>query len=233
MRHYRISDQDPIKTKRLLLTPMTAKAIAALEQQEQDPLLRGALAQMRENVIEYPGFALWHTGWQITNKKSGEVLGLIGFHGVANDQTVELGYEILLEHRGQGYCEEAVKALCDWAFGCEGVYFISVLASEDNAPSNHILEQLKFYRVESPVSGMNAWELERPASAWMSIYMSIGLAIGIAFGQSLFHNMALGLAIGIGAGIALGSGLDSQDRAARKREHPPKKSMPAEPPKQA
>ena len=30
-------------------------------------------------------------------------------------------------------------------------------------------------------------------------------------------------AIGIGAGLSLGSGLDSQDRANRKREHAPKK----------
>ena len=134
-----------------------------------------------------------------------------------------MGYDIKREHRGNGYCAEAVKALCDWAFGCDGVYFISVLAREDNAASNHVLDNLKFYRVESPVVGMNAWEIERPASAWMSIYMSIGLAIGLAFGQSLFSNMAIGLAIGVGAGIALGSGLDAQDRAARKREHPPKK----------
>ena len=30
---------------------------------------------------------------------------------------------------------------------------------------------------------MNAWELERPASAWMSVYMSLGLAVGVAFGH--------------------------------------------------
>lgn len=223
MRHYRINDQNPIKTKRLILTPLTAKAIAALEPEEPNELLRGALAQMRKNVAEHHDLALWHTGWQITLKKSGEAVGLLGFHGTASDQTVELGYEIRQQHRGNGYCEEAVKALCDWAFGCEGVYFISVLAGEDNAPSNHILEKLKFYRVESPVAGMNAWEMERPASAWISVYLCIGLAIGLSFGQSLFQNMAIGLAIGVGAGIALGAGLDAQDRAARKREHPPKK----------
>ena len=39
----------------------------------------------------------------------------------------------------------------------------------------------------------------------------------------MFQNMALGLAVGIGAGLALGSGMDAQDRAARKRENAPKK----------
>ncbi|MDP3448061.1 MAG: hypothetical protein Q8S22_08410, partial [Eubacteriales bacterium] len=72
-------------------------------------------------------------------------------------------------------------------------------------------------------AGLNGWEMERPASAWMAVYLSIGLAIGISFGQTLFDNMAIGLAIGLGAGIALGSGLDAQDRAARKRENAPKK----------
>lgn len=223
MRHFRISDQNPIKTKRLLLTPLNAKQLAALEAEEKDELLRGALGEMRKNVTDYYDLALWHTGWQISLRNGGQVVGLLGFHGVAVNQTVELGYEIREEFRGNGYGEEAVKALCDWAFGCEGVYFISALAAEDNTASNHILEKLKFYRVQSPVSGMNAWELERPASAWMSIYMCFGLAIGLTFGQTLFQNMAIGLAIGIGAGLALGSGLDAQDRAARKRENAPKK----------
>ena len=223
MRHFRISDQNPIKTKRLLLTPLNAKQLAALEAEEKDELLRGALGEMRKNVTDYYDLALWHTGWQISLRNGGQVVGLLGFHGVAVNQTVELGYEIREEFRGNGYGEEACKALCDWAFGCEGVYFISTLAAEDNTASNHILEKLKFYRVQSPVSGMNAWELERPASAWMSIYMCFGLAIGLTFGQTLFQNMAIGLAIGIGAGLALGSGLDAQDRAARKRENAPKK----------
>lgn len=223
MRHFRINDQNPIKTKRLILTPLTAKQLAALEMQEEDELLRGALAEMRRNVAEYYDLALWHTGWQVSLKQSGEVIGLLGFHGSAVDQTVELGYEIKQAYRGNGYCSEAVKALCDWAFGCEGVYFISVLADEHNAASNHLLEKLKFYRVESPVPGANGWELERPASAWVSVYLCLGLALGLAFWKMLFQNMAIGVAIGIGTGLSLGSALDAQDRAARKREKPPKK----------
>lgn len=223
MRHYRISDQNPIKTKRLILTPLTAKQLAALEAEEEDALLRGALVEMRNNVADHHDLALWHTGWQVSLRNGGAPVGLLGFHGPAVDQTVELGYEIKPAFRGNGYCQEAVKALATWAFGCDGVYFISVLANESNAASNHVLEKLGFYRVESPVANANAWELERPASAWISVYMSLGIAIGIGFGQTLFNSMAIGLAIGIGAGLALGSGLDAQDRAARKREHPPKK----------
>jgi len=223
MRHFRISDQNPIKTKRLLLTPLTASELAVLEAQEQNELLRGAIAEMRRNVAAFPAQALWHTGWRISRRQDGEAVGLLGFHGVQQQATVELGYDIFSQHRGNGYCAEAVRALCDWAFGCEGVYFISALVDEANGASNHVLDKLKFYRVESPVDGLNGWELERPASAWISVYISFGLALGLMFGQMLFDNMAIGLAIGIGTGLSLGSALDAQDRAARKRENPPKK----------
>ncbi len=223
MRHHRISDQTPLKTKRLLLTPLSAKELAALEEQEQDELRRGALAQMRKNVVAYPDEALWYTGWRATLRDGGTQVGLLGFHGVPEDQTVDACYQIIPAHRGNGYGEEALKALCNWAFGRENVYFIGILADEDDAASNHVLEKQAFYRVESLVSGMNAWELERPASAWMVVYMSIGLALGLSLGQSFFDNIAIGLSIGLGAGLALGASLDAQDRAARKREHPPKK----------
>jgi hypothetical protein len=178
---------------------------------------------MRENVIDYPDQALWHTGWRVSLRKGGEAVGLLNFHGVPVNMAVELGYDILAAHRGNGYGEEAVRAVSNWAFGCEGVYFISALADETNAASNHILEKLKFYRVESPTSGFHAWELERPASAWISIYLCIGLALGLALGSSFFGNQLTGMTIGLVAGLALGATLDAQDRAARKRENAPKK----------
>ena len=171
MRHYRINDQNPLKTKRLMITPMRAGEIEPYELSQQDELLRGALAEMRRNAAEYPEQALWHTGWRVTLRQTGEDVGLLAFHGVPADRTVELGYDILAAHRGNGYAEEAVKALCGWAFGRESVYFIRALADEQNGASNHILEKLKFYRIESPVEGLLCWELERPASAWMPFYM--------------------------------------------------------------
>ncbi|MPM73187.1 hypothetical protein SDC9_120163 [bioreactor metagenome] len=67
------------------------------------------------------------------------------------------------------------------------------------------------------------WELERPASAWMAVYMSIGLGLGLALGSGFFGNMISGMAVGLSAGLALGVALDSQDRAARKRDNAPKR----------
>ena len=223
MYHYRISDQTPLKTKRLIITPMNEKQIDAMLQRVTDDLIRGVLNEMRRGVSEHPVQALWYTGWEITLRQTGESVGIIGFQGVQTDKTVELGYTIFDAYCTNGYTQEAIQSLCDWAFGREDVYFVQVLANEENEDANHILETLKFYRIESPVEGQVRWELERPASAWMAIYMSIGLSIGLALGSSFYDNMMLGMVIGMGAGLALGVSLDSQDRAARKRDVAPKK----------
>lgn len=223
MKRYRISDQNPIKTKRLLLTPLSAIELETEEAREKDELLRGALVEMRRNVLEFPEDALWHTGWRVSLKKEGTPVGVLGFHGAPVNKTVELGFNIFPDQRGNGYGQEAIEALCNWAFGSAEGYFISAIVDEKNDVANHVLEKLKFYRVESPVDGAIAWELERTASAWISIYLCIGLALGLSLGESFFGNQLTGLTIGLAAGLALGASMDAQDRAARKRENPPKK----------
>lgn len=226
MKPYRISDQMPLKTKRLIITPMNTKELDAYSELEENELLSAAILEMRRCIEEYPLEALWHTGWRITLRQTGDVAGLIAFHGIPVDRTVEMGYDILPARRGNGNAEEAAKALISWAFSRENVYFIRAMADIDNDASNHILQKLGFYRIESPVEGQTCWELERPASSWLGAYLAIGLAIGLALGQSFFGNMILGMVIGMSAGLALGAGLDSQDRAARKRDHEPKKLDP-------
>ncbi|MDD4311395.1 MAG: GNAT family N-acetyltransferase [Eubacteriales bacterium] len=221
MKRYRIIDQKQIKTKQLLLTPLNADELAQEEARESDELLRGGIVEMRRNVLEHPEDALWYTGWRISLKKDGTNVGLLGFHGLPTNKTVELGLNIYPDSRGYGYGQEAIEALCNWAFGSTEGYFISVLADEKNEALNCVLKKLKFYRVESPVEGAFAWELERPASAWISFYLCIGLCLGLALGSSFFGSQLTGLTIGLAAGLALGATMDAQDRAARKRENPP------------
>lgn len=223
MRHYRINDQTPLKTKRLLISPMNVKEIAAYQECEQNPLLRSALAEMQRSASEDPDQALWYTGWRISLRQGGETVGLLAFHGNPVDRTVELGFDILPPFRGNGYAQEAVEEIDKWAFARDNVYFINVLADQGNGSSNHILRKMGFYRIESPVEDQERWEIERPASGWIGIYLSIGLALGLALGQSFFGNMILGMVIGMSAGLALGASIDAQDRAARKRDHEPEK----------
>ena len=223
MKHYRLNEQNPIKTKRLLLTPLNEKELAQRIAEEPDELVRSAYNEMRRCVFAYPDQALWHTYWRITLRETKQTVGYFGFLGEPKDQTVELGFDLPEEFRGEGYASEATKALCDWAFLKENVYFIRVMTAQENTVSGQMLRELKFYRIESPIEGREYWELERPASAWIAVYLCFGLSIGLALGSSFFGSQALGTVIGMAAGLVLGATMDSQDRAARKRVNEPKK----------
>lgn len=223
MRHYRLNDQTPLKTKRLLLSPMSEAELTERISALENDLLRSAYLEMRRCVVAFPDQALWHTSWRMTLRETKQTIGFLGFHGTPADKTVELGYDVAEEYRGNGFAAEATKALSDWAFLQEGVYFIRAMTGEKNEDSNRILEKLRFYRIESPIEGKAYWELERPASAWMPIYMCIGLGAGLALGSTFYGSQTLGMIIGLGAGLALGASLDTKDRVARKREAEPKK----------
>ncbi len=223
MKRYRLNEQNPIKTKRLLLTPLNEKDLVQRIAEEPDELVRNAYNEMRRCVFAYPDQALWHTYWRITLRETKQTVGYLGFLGEPKDQTVELGFDLPEEFRGEGYASEATKALFDWAFLKENVYFVRVMTAQENTVSGQMLRELKFYRIESPIEGHEYWELERPASAWIAVYLCFGLAVGLALGSSFFSSQALGMAVGMAAGVALGATLDSQDRAARKRVNEPKK----------
>ena len=226
MKHYRLIDQNPIKTKRLLLTPMNEAELSERISGLQDDLVRNAYVEMRRYVVANHDQALWYTDWRITLRESKKTVGYLGFHGEPEEQTVELGIDIPEEFRDEGYAFEAVKALSKWAFLKDSVYFVRVMTGEESESSGSILQELKFYQIESPLEGHAYWERERNASAWTVVYLSFGLCIGLALGSSFFGSQALGLAVGMGAGLALGAMLDSKDRAARKRENEPKKIGP-------
>lgn len=223
MRHYRLIDQTPIKTKRLLLTPMNEKELTQRISEETDDLVRGAYIEMRRCVQAYYDQALWHTYWRITLRETNQTVGYLGFLGEPKDQTVEMGFDLPEEFRGEGYASEATKALCDWALRTENVYFVRVMTAKGSTVSSQMLKEQKFYRIESPMEEHEYWELERPASAWIAVYMCFGLSIGLALGSSFFGSQALGMSIGMAAGVALGASMDSRDRAARKRVNEPKK----------
>ena len=218
MRHYRINEQKPLKTKQLLLTPMSEAELREQAENSADSLARSAFAEMLRCVIGYPDQALWYTGWRMSLHESGETAGYLCFHGLPEDKTVRLGFEVREQYWGNGYATDAIKSLCDWAFSQENAYFIHVIINEKDAAAIHILEKLKFYQIECAVEGQQFWELERPASAWMAVYLCIGMGLGLALGLSVFGNQAIGTAVGMCAGIALGITLDSQDKTARKRE---------------
>jgi GNAT superfamily N-acetyltransferase len=169
-------------------------------------------------VLNHPGKELWYTAWRMTHKDTGETIGDLGFKGEPDDKTVEIGYGVLESYRGQGYTTEAVKALCEWVFTQENVYFVRAITQDGNAASERVLEKNKFKRIDGAGDGKPVWEKEKTASSWMAVYMCIGISVGLTFGMTVFDNSGLGMAIGIGIGLALGAALDAQDKKNRVRK---------------
>ena len=74
----------------------------------------------------------------------GPVIAEVGFHGPPDpDGWVEIGYRVVLEHRRQGFAEEAVSALLGWA-NARGVTGVTASVNLGNAESIGLLHKLDF-----------------------------------------------------------------------------------------
>jgi RimJ/RimL family protein N-acetyltransferase len=81
----------------------------------------------------------------VERKEDGKVIGLVGLicrdHGQG-----EIGWALVVEHRGQGYATEAARALMDYGFNSLGLHRIHADTSSDNLASWRIMERLGMRR---------------------------------------------------------------------------------------
>lgn len=205
-----------LKTKRLYMVPQTAEMLEELISKQTDEHLKAAYTEMLNGVKSHPGKEKWYTNWIICLNGSGLIIGGVCFKGEPNDNhEVEIGYGINQEYQNQGFATEALRAMTNWAFSQPSCYYVQALTETGSESSKKVLENNKFKFIRECNEGL-LYELEKPASALMSIYMCIGLSIGLSFGL-MFENQAVGMCIGISVGLLIGSLLDAQDRKNRKR----------------
>ncbi len=91
---------------------------------------------------------------------SGRLLGSGGFAGPPSDRTVEIGYEIAPEFRGQGYGSAAARALVDRAVASGNVDHVLAHTLPGPNPSTGVLVSLGFdhtHDLEDPEVGA-VWE---------------------------------------------------------------------------
>jgi ribosomal-protein-alanine N-acetyltransferase len=70
-------------------------------------------------------------------------IGETSFHGPPDESgTVEVGYSIVPDYRGQGFALEATRALIDEAFARPDVCRITAACLDDNVASLKVLERL-------------------------------------------------------------------------------------------
>ena len=113
-----------MKTKRLLLRPMSPEALEAKIAALSDPELKKAYGEMLSGCREKPEDFLWYSPWQMIRKTDGKALGDLCFKGAPRKGTVEIGYGIDEDYAGQGYTSEALGAMLDWAFAQDNVYAV-------------------------------------------------------------------------------------------------------------
>ena len=205
-----------IKTKRLLITPMSDEEIEALMEKTEGEELRAAYGEMLSGCKADPENRLWHAPWKMTLRNNGTYLGDLDFKGPAREGAVEIGYGILPEFEGKGYTTEAVKAMTQWAFGNSGVVFVEAETEPDNKASQRVLTKCGFLPDGEGGEGPR-FVLESPLTSWMTIYMLFGLSIGMALGSSA-GSIGTGMSLGLCIGLCIGTALDASAKKERNKQ---------------
>ena len=203
-----------IKTKRLVIRPMSDSEIEKLAETSGSDELRAAYGEMLSGCRRDPERRIWYAPWSMTLKSDNTRVGDLGFKGPAKDSAVEIGYGVLPEYEGCGYATEAVRAMTLWAFGKGDTVFVEAQTAPDNKASQRVLEKCGFVPDGIGEEGPR-FVLEHPPTNWIAIYMMFGLSIGTALGLSL-GNFPIGISIGICIGLCVGAALNSS--AQKKRE---------------
>ena len=206
--------ETPVKTKRMLLSPMSDGEIETLIEKTGSAELRKAYGEMLSGCKKDLENRIWYTPWKMTRKSDQAFLGDLGFKGPAREKAVEIGYGVLPEYEGMGYTTEAVTAMTQWAFGSAGVVFVEAETEPDNRASRRVLEKCGFVPDGEGREGPR-FVLESPLTSWMAIYMLFGLSIGTALG-SASGSIGTGVSLGLCIGLCLGTALDASAKKARK-----------------
>ena len=120
----------------------TMKPYGFIERLVKNRIYRAKLAMIDDN----PAYTLLCTMWMIVDKASGEIVGEAGFKGAPINGEVEIGYSTRTFVRGKGYMTQAVKAMCEFAFGCSGIIRVAALTKSDNLSSHRVLIKNGFVR---------------------------------------------------------------------------------------
>jgi ribosomal-protein-alanine N-acetyltransferase len=111
--------------------------------------LRDVLGHFYGLQKEHPEWQGWLAWYAIRTDNDYPVLcGSVGFKGPPDKQgTVEIGYSVLPEFRGQGLATEMVAGIIQWAGHRPEVKRIEAETNIDNRASIRVLEKNSFVRV--------------------------------------------------------------------------------------
>lgn len=203
-----------IKTKRMLIRPMSDQEIEMRMETSGSDELRAAYGEMLSGCRSDPDNRVWYAPWKMTVRADHTDIGDLGFKGAARESAVEIGYGVLPEYEGNGYMTEAVKAMTQWAFGNSDVAFVEAETEPDNKASQRVLEKCGFTPDGVGKEGPR-FVLERPLSNLTTTCMLFGLSVGTALG-SVFGSIGIGASMGLCFGMCVGTAFDSSAKKKRK-----------------
>ena len=146
-----------MKTERLLIRESTAGDVPEFYRVYSDPSITRYMEDLFEDPAEetvymqeyirqvygFYGYGMW-----TVQLRSGEVIGRAGLSVREGYELPELGFVIGRDYQGQGYADEACRAVL--AYGRKELSFehVQALVEEENLPSRNLLAKLGFLFVK-------------------------------------------------------------------------------------
>ncbi len=132
-----------IETSRFTIHSASREEMLGIIDRQTDDILQKAYREMLQGCLDHPEQWEWYAVW-IIERKDGPHVGDLSFKGLNDDGSVEIGYGISEEHRGQGCATEAVNAAVTWALEQPGVTRVEAETEPDNQASQRVLEKCGF-----------------------------------------------------------------------------------------
>jgi [ribosomal protein S5]-alanine N-acetyltransferase len=169
----------PICSPRLSLIPMTPALLEASLAEDRalaeeilglrvhaDWYDEGWLMRLRlDDLRKDPAYQPWSVR-AIVHNADGLMIGHTGFHTLPDPDylrgilpaSVEMGYTIFPDFRGQGYATEACQAMMDWAYRSHQIRRFVLSIAPDNEASLRIAHKLGFIRIGEHVDAEDGIE---------------------------------------------------------------------------
>jgi RimJ/RimL family protein N-acetyltransferase len=177
-------DSRPVESERLTMPLLTASRMERLLAGDADSVApeigapipdwwanhAGRLMQFRlKQIGEEPASEPWLLRLIVLRDGAAGpvVVGFLNFHGPPDDRGfAEVGYEVHLDHRGQGYAIEAVRAMFDWAAREHDVHRFRASISPGNERSENLVHKLGMTHVGAQWDDPDGLELIYTVDRW-------------------------------------------------------------------
>lgn len=197
-----------IKTKRLLLSPLSDRAMSRLVVETKDPSLRDKYSLIAEETDGMEENREWYTLWEIKDKATQNRIGIFAFEGAPLNQRVSLWIKTEEEYQDKGYTKEVISNIFDHVvYSGQGVYYLKISKKQEDITKEE-MEELGF------LDNGEYYEKKKSRVRMIPFTALLGIILGLVLSIFLKHVL-FSIAIGAVTGALFGLVVDI---TASKRE---------------